>query len=202
MLFGRGKRCIVCGGSGGGGDLYVGYRIFNDSNKTVGIMDVHRSIDCFTAGSKILKRQQEQAIDAPYIESSNVVGGKKYKFVLLRKDNYFVIPLYVTSHGSKGTKYELRKDTYKFLRDFIHSDSLVLAYMSTLHDTPEARIPLLASIHHDNFIPRSLIEGDDYKKRKLAALHQMKTSIDIRGNDRIQEAQIMHQYLQDTAILL
>lgn len=200
-MFGKDKRCIVCGGSGGGDGQYVRYRIFSDSNKTVGRMDVHRNMGCFTAGSKILRMQQEQAIDASYIESANVVDGKKYTYVLARKSNYFVIPLYVASHGSKGAKYELRKDTYKFLQNFIRSDSLVLAYMRALNDTPEARIPLLASTH-DAFVPASLIEGDDYRKRKLTALHQMRTSVNIRGNDRIQEAQIMHQYLQDTAILL
>ena len=200
MLFGGRKRCIVCGGSGSG-DLYVSYRILDDANKMVGKMDVHKQPQCFMSGSQIIKRQQEQAIDAPYIESTSRVDGKKYTFVLVRKNNYYVIPLYATTRTSKGPKYELRKDTYKFLQDFIRSDSLVAIFIRALKNTPEAHIPLLAHMR-DPVIPRDLLESPDYKRRKIAAITQMKTSTEIRGGDRIQEAQIMYQYLQDTAILV
>ena len=201
MLFGKSKRCIACGGTGGSDDQYVGYRIISNSNKVVGAMDVHKSVECFAAGSTIIRRQQEQAVDVRHIESSNTINKKKYTFALARSRDYFVIPLYEVPHGQKGSKYELRKDTSKFLKDFIDSDSVIMAYLRSLKGTPEAHIPMLVSVA-DHVIPRGVLDSDAYKRRKIGAIQQMRTSLDIRGHDRVQSFQIMHQYVQDTAILI
>lgn len=200
MLFGKSKRCIACGRTGGSNDQYVGYRIISNSNKSVGSMDVHKNVECFAAGSTIIRKQQEQAVDVQHIESSNIINKKKYTFALARNRDYFVIPLYEVSHG-KGSKYELRKDTSKFLRDFIDSDSVVMTYLRSLKGTPEAHIPMLVSVT-DHVIPRGILDSDAYKRRKIDAIRQMRTSLDIRGHDKVQSFQIMHQYVQDTAILI
>ena len=201
LLFGEKKTCIACGQPCDNDGTYVHYEIKNNANKTVGKMDVHRTIHCFPAGSTILRKQHEQTINASSIVVASRVDGRKYTFLLIREKDYFVLPLYTILHKSSGTKYELRKDMYRFLQEYLNANMLVMIHMESLRNTPESHIPLLASVQ-DPMIPPGLIESKEYQKRKSNAVKDLQTSMNVRGRDKTQAIQIMYQYMQDTAILL
>lgn len=199
-MFGKKKKCIACGQPADENSC-VHYEIKTSTNKTLGQMDVHKTMQCFPLGSTILREQHEGAIDGAYITSANKVHGKKYKFLLLRKKDFFEMMLYETLYHSKGTKYKLQKDTYNFLQEYVNDNTLIMVIIRILANKPELHIPLLVSIH-DPIIPPELLEGVKHLERQAKAIQKLKTSMSIRGNNKIQEAQIMYQYLADTVITL